>query len=192
MYAKPIFHRTVDSFQAMLRPFQSAFLFLSLCGLLTTHAADLRDFVGHWRGDAIESSDGLEVVKEQVLFKFSSVDDGFKLEWNTPGGDVEQAVFVESETQPGVFSVRASSGGLLGFLSSSGEVNPLEGDPLTWAHLEADSLIVYKLVIDDQGAFTIDRYENAMQGETIQLRFTRRSQGDSEKAFVAKLKRAGE
>lgn len=191
MNKNPIFRRRANNFLFMARSFQLVFLMLSLCGLPTAaHATGLGDFAGHWRGESIDSSDGLKVSKEDLSLKFSPIDGGFELEWKAPGGDVEKAGFVESEDKPGIFSARASSGGLLGFFSSSEEVNPLDGDPLVWARLAGDVLIVYKLVIDEQGAFTLDRYENTLQSDTLRLRFSRRSHGKPEQSLDAHLKLA--
>ena len=38
-------------------------------------------------------------------------------------------------------------------------VNPLEGGALFWARTAGDGVYLYSLVIDDQGAFQIDRYD---------------------------------
>jgi hypothetical protein len=169
-----------------------SFLLFSVCGLVTAAlGAEVDRFAGEWRGANIESNDGFEVAAKDLLLKLVPGDGGFELEWKAPGGAVEHAGFVASENQPGVFSAKASSGGLLGFFSSSEEVDPLEGDPLTWARLDGDAFILYKLVIDERGAFTLDRYENTLQGETIRLRFTRRSHAESEQALVARLGRGG-
>lgn len=186
---KPAFHQVMETTRLMLRRFQiSFFLLASFCLLTAAYGSDVGRFAGQWRGAVIETSDGVDIAAEDMLLNLAPTDDGFELEWNAPGGGTERVRFVKTKDQPGVFSTRASKGGLLGFLSS-GELNPLAGDPLTWARLDGDTLVVYKLVIDDLGGFTLDRYERMLQDGMLWLHFTRRAHGEPQRSLVARLER---
>lgn len=163
-------------------------LLLVLFGLAGAHASDVERFAGHWRGVAIDSSDGFEVAAQELSVTFGTMEGGFELKWNTPGGDAESARFLESKDQPGMFSAEFSKGGFLGFFSSD-ELDPLAGDPLTWARTDGDTYIVYKLVINDEGGFTLDRYARTLQNDVLRLDFTRRAHGEPVRSLAARLER---
>jgi len=177
----------------MLRRARISLILLSLYGVvLAAHAADTTRFAGHWRGAAVDSSDGFDVEAKDLSMRFEPADEGFELEWKTPGGPEEQVEFVETTKQPGVFSAKVSKGGFLGLFSSP-ELNPLDGDPLVWARFAGeDTFIVYKLVIDNRGAFELDRYERTLEGDTLRLHYTRRAHGEPVRSLVARLQRSGD
>lgn len=175
------------------RVLQLAILLFSFCGLsAVAPGADAPDLAGRWQGTSIESSHGIEAVAQDLFLNFKPVDKGFDLEWKVPGGGVESARFAPTEGHPGVFSAEAPSRGLFGLMSMfSGELNPLEGDPLVWARSGANTLVFYKLVIDEKGAFTLDRYETVLQDGALRLEFNRRSHDGPERSLTAKLEREG-
>lgn len=174
----------------MLRLLQLTFLLLAFVGA-AAHGADTGGFAGQWRGVAVERSDGLDIAAQDLSLSLKPADGGFELRWSAPGGVMERAHFVETSDQPGVFAARVSKGGLLGFMSS-GVVNPLAGDPLTWARLDGETLVFYKLVVNNQGGFTLDRYETTLQDDMLRLRVTRRAHGETERSLVARLDRVEE
>lgn len=168
-----------------------AFFLLSSCGVMAAaYAADIPPLAGEWRGTAVESTGGIDTPANELFLKFEPADKGFDLEWKVPGGAAESARFIQTEGHPGVFSTQKASRGLFGVMSwFSGELNPLDGDPLIWARSGADTLVFYKLVIDEQGAFTLDRYETVLEGGALRLHFTRRSHDKPEQSLAVKLER---
>lgn len=176
----------------MLRLLGLPFLLLAFAGPpAVAHGADTVSFEGQWRGTAVENSDGIDLDAPDLSLRLEPIDNGFELEWTGPGGGRESARFVETGEQPGVFAAQASKGGWLGFMSS-GAVDPLAGDPLTWARLDGDTLVVYKLVLDDRGAFTLDRHEASLQDGMLRLYLSRRAHGEPVRSLAARLDRAEE
>ncbi|MEA3291666.1 MAG: hypothetical protein U9Q71_05105 [Pseudomonadota bacterium] len=174
----------------MLRQPLFVLLLIFACGSSPVMGAtDLDRFAGQWRGVAVDRNDGFEITADSLVLQLKQGTEGFDLEWKIPDSG-DQARFIETD-QPGVFSTSASKLGFLGLFSSSKEIDPLAGDPLIWARFEAGSLTVYKLTIDDLGAFSLDRSHLTVAGESLQLRFTRRAHGEPERSFVALLERVG-
>lgn len=170
--------------------FLLALLLIFTCASLPVMGeTNLDPFAGQWRGVVVEHKDGFELAADSMVLQLKQDAKGFDLKWGTPDGG-DQARFIETD-QPGVFSTSASKRGFMGLFSSSEEINPLAGDPLIWARFEADSLTVYKLAIDDLGAFSLDRFHMVPAENSLQLRFTRRAHGEAERSFVARLERVG-
>lgn len=96
--------------------------------------------------------------------------DGFALRWTVPGRGEAEAAFITSG-RPGVF---VAGGRERWSMFGDKPVNPLVDGPLHWARAAADTVYVYSLVVDQNGAFVLDRYACHPEGEKLKVTLLRR------------------
>ncbi len=107
---------------------------------------------------------------------------GFTVAWTPIGGRATSVRFTPAG-RPNVFTGRAKDGWSLmaSMFGDDGPANPLKGDALYWARTAPDGVYLYRMEIDDHGAFTIDRYALRPAGDGLDLAVDRRTaEGGSE------------
>ena len=84
--------------------------------------------------------------------------------------------------RPGVYAGKAKAGWSMmdSMFGDEAAVNPLEGGALFWARTAGDSVYLYSLVIDDQGAFQIDRYDCRLDQGSLVVSVARRTGAGAE------------
>lgn len=143
---------------------------------------------GRWVGAEIVRNEGFGLTAGRIFFRLAPVDGGFSLAWNVPGA-VEERVLFEATERSGVYAASRPGRKLLGLFNADEGIDPLAGDPLVWARLAGDALVVYRMTIDDHGAFMIDRCRVERKAGSLLLRCTRRIHGEGERALEARLER---
>lgn len=173
-----------------------------LAAPLTAHAnAEIDSFLGQWRGVEVrvEGTPAPELTPGDLDLAITPEDGGFRVRALTldrgPDGSVvprrRDAVFAPTET-PGVFAIRPGSRSLLSRLFADPAVgNPLEGDTLLWARVEADALHVYSLAIDDKGGYALEQSTWRLTDAGMESRDELRSQNDRVVVVEGRLERAG-
>ena len=154
-------------------------------------ASSITPFAGSWTGQAIDTADG-SVQAEAISIEISEQRDGFELYWRDLAKDEQghvkaralQARFVKTNRE-GVFEVAPKEGSFLDRMFASPEKgNPLDGETLLWARLDAENLAVYSLTIDRDGGFKLDHYTWTRTDEGLDLKFREQSEGLGEALMI--------
>jgi hypothetical protein len=104
---------------------------------------------------------------------WSPSEGGFGLRWTVPGDGEAEADFIPS-ARPNLFVPGERSWSMFG---KKAPIDPLAGDMLYWARSTTDTIYVYTLVIDEKGAFVLDRYACRPAGDRLEVAVSRRLPG---------------
>ena len=150
-------------------------------------AADLsiRAFFGTFSGGAVSE------IADSVYFATTARDTDVVIRPAGEGFMVTWTSVIRQGGVPGKPNVRRKSttkrfvpAKQPGLWRASDSADPIDGGEFGWARIKGTSLIVYLMVIDDKGAYQIQRYERALSGLGMALTFTRHR--DGEKVRTAK------
>lgn len=161
-----------------------AFLLASSTFSPALAAGDITRFFGSYVGSGIAERTGKDAVEKRDLdvtiqpYK----DSGFTLKWITVmrGADGERASqgvkrreieenFIPFKDKEGVY-IDAPSGGLF---SKAELPNPLKGEPMRWAAIDDDTLTVYSMAIDENGAAELQVYHRTLSAKGMTVNFLR-------------------
>ena len=165
------------------------------CWLVVGFAAEARAqdtlpvdaFVGQWQGMGVASGESGHYIDESVRDLDVTIrgdNDRFTVDWTTvlrkgPVGarEVERketSVTFEPSPRPSVF--RATAGGDI-----------YGSDGLTWARIDRQTLVIYRLVLNDDGAMELSRYSRTLLGGGMELEFTRLRDGEPVRSVEGQL-----
>jgi hypothetical protein len=164
--------------------------------------ASIGDFTGEWRGMelTIKGPEAPELPAAFLNMQIRPAASGFRIRWNALGrvdGKLEpreiDSSFVPTD-RPGVFAFDAYQGtSLFGRLFASPATgNPLEGQILVWARIEAATLVVYGLSIQPSGGYDIHRHAWTLTGDgTSSAQYVRRTEDAQVMTVEGRLERVG-
>lgn len=157
--------------------------------LVPADSQTIEPFLGNWQGQAVTSADS-ELLPEDLRVTVAKTASDIQLSWNDltlPDRQRIEARFVHTDRQ-GVFEYAPEAGSFLDrMFAAPSSGNPLQGETLLWARMEADALAVYSLTIDDQGGFDLDHYSWSRTEEGLRLRFRQRTQNLGDELVVEGL-----
>lgn len=167
-----------------------AFCWLVLGVVSSTEAQEtvpIDAFVGQWQGMGVASGESGYFLDETVRdldVKISGDNSGFTVDWTTivrkgPVGErkverKETSVTFKPSPRPNVFQSTAG-GDIYG------------SDGLTWARLDRQTLVIYRLVLNDEGAMELSRYSRTLLGGGMELEFTRLRDGEPVRSVEGQL-----
>ena len=162
--------------------------------LLRAEQAPIRDFVGRWQGSEI-SKPADDVASNDIRIVVRPRDQGFELAWtdlNTDDRNARPDRTIEARfvptARPGVFEFAPKPGSFLDRMFASPSTgNPLNGETLLWARVQANTLAVYSLSIDSDGRFDLDHYLWTATEDGLTLRYSRRNQDLDDEVTVEGL-----
>ncbi|NQW09520.1 MAG: hypothetical protein HQ481_06525 [Alphaproteobacteria bacterium] len=140
-------------------------------------------FVGTFSGSGIaEGSDPIyapETARDMdVVIRVAG--DGFEVTWTTVVRDPNGKATRKTET--------------LGFdragpnrFTAPSRRDAMTAGGLAWAGIEAQTLNVYILTIDDNGGYQLQRYARTLSGRGMELTFTRTASGDARRSVKGLL-----
>jgi len=144
-------------------------------------------FVGQWQGMGVASGESGYFLDETVRDLDVTIrgdNSGFTVDWTTvvrkgPVGDrkverKETSVTFQPSPQPNVFQS-----------TDSGDL--FAGESLTWARLDRQTLVVYHLVLNEEGAMELSRYSRTLLGGGMELEFTRLRDGEPVRSVEGQL-----
>ena len=164
--------------------------------------AQIGDFFGQWRGVELEIDDTQQAPKlspADLDMAITGEDGRFRIRalglQRAPDGTLVtrpmEATFAPTET-PGVFAFDPGTGSLLSSLFADPAVgNPLEGDTLLWARLQAGILHVYSLAIDAGGGYILEHASGQLTDGGMLTRYELRSENDRVLTVEGRLEREG-
>jgi hypothetical protein len=166
----------------------------------TAAAADnrpIQDFYGEYVGKSIAGTvsaagDDAEITPRLLNVSIQPNGDGFTLVWLTittgPNGNTKaksHLVDFRPTARPGLFASamrRDVNGNLV-------PLDPMSGDPYTWARIAGDTLTVHALLVTDDGGYEVQVYDRTLTNDGMDLTFQRFRDGVLMKEIVGKLAR---
>ena len=174
----------------MKRAVSMAAVFFALTAPNPIRAADLpvSAFFGTYSGGGVaENEDSIyfAVTARDMDVVIRPAGAGFKVTWTSVirrGGDPARPRVKRKSTtrafaptnRPGIFRAAASA-------------DPISGKEMCWARIDGQSMIVYQMVIGDNGAYQLQRYERTLSGLGMQLTFTRLKDGERVRTVKGRL-----
>lgn len=162
----------------------------ALAGPAAAETLSIKAFAGTWGGSAVANNrDSLYfgVTIRDLDVTITPQDKDFRIAWTTvlrSGGTPEkpnvrrksiEMTFVATD-KPRVWRLK-------------GATDPLAGGTFGWARLEGRTLTVYLMAIDEQGKYTISRYERRLSDTGMELEFTAVRDGEPARTVRGKLVR---
>ena len=147
----------------------------------------IKAFYGSWKGagEAHSPDSYFAMTARDLDVRIAPKGAGFSVAWTTvthPGGEASTAKvkrksstidFLPSD-KPGVF--KAARPG-----------DPLAGEAYAWARIKGQTLSVYLLNIDAEGAYVIQSYDRTLTGIAMELTFARIRDDEPERTATGKL-----
>ena len=175
----------------MIRLMSAWVLLLMFLSDMAVGASSIQAFSGRWVGQIAEMPND-SLAADIITIEIHESSGGFDLSWNdltrnskgAPKAAPLEARFVATDRK-GVFEFAPENGSFLDRMFSSPEKgNPLEGEALLWARIDADILAVYSLTIDDKGGFSLDHYSWTRTDEGLDLHFQEQTEDLGEKFMI--------
>ena len=150
-------------------------------------------FIGEYRGRTISNSDtGLSERDLSVVIEARDKG-GFVVEWTTisrgsSSGRLKKSshkVEFITTKRPNIYSSAMKTN----VFGGRQAMDPLNGDPFVWARIDGQTLILYVLVITDEGGYEIQVYDRTLIAEGMSLRFSRVRDGKVLKQINGTLER---
>ena len=157
---------------------------------LTARAADvpIAAFYGTWQGAGVaENADSLYFAMTTRDFNVVVVPagEGFTVTWTTiihSGGDPnnpdirrrEATLTFEPAERTGVFEATNSG-------------NPVDGEVLSWARIDENTLSVYQMTLNESGGFELTSYDRTLTGLGMELHFRRLRDGEQVRTVTGRL-----
>ena len=143
----------------------------------------IKAFIGTFSGTGIaEGSDPVyapDTVRDMDV-TIRAVGDGFEVTWTTivrdPNGNAKRKM------ESLVFE-RAGSNRF----TAPSHRDAMAPDGLAWAGIEAQTLNVYVLTIDDNGGYQLQRYARPLSGRGMELMFSRTADGEARRTVKGLL-----
>ncbi len=148
----------------------------------------IEPFFGEYKGIALSDNNSSRVLKLSIK---PTKKKGFEIDWSTTTFDSNNektksytVSFVPSG-RDNIFS-SAMRRNLFGKLTP---MDPLKGDPFVWCKIEGNSLIVYSLLILDNGGYEMQEYVRTLNGDKLNLNFSRIRNGNPLKVIKGEYTR---
>jgi hypothetical protein len=108
--------------------------------------------------------------------KWSGDAGGFTVAWTPEGGTATTVQFTPAG-RPNVYGGSAKEGWSImdSMFGDDHPVNPLEGGTLYWARSAQDGVYLYRMKIEDNGSFAIDRYALRLADGALTVALDRRT-----------------
>jgi hypothetical protein len=158
---------------------------------LALAASPIDPFVGSWTGDAVETANH-EIPTDDLDIKITASGGGFELSWkdftnaDRDGARVKplHARFTGAGRN-GVFEYAPETGSFLDRMFASPDTgNPLDGETLLWARIDADALAVYSLTIDASGGYDLGHYTWTRTEDGLALLYRKRTEDLGEPIMI--------
>ncbi|MDH3597314.1 MAG: hypothetical protein OEU09_16975 [Rhodospirillales bacterium] len=144
-------------------------------------------FYGSWKGagEAHSPGDHFAMTARDLDVRIEPKGPGFSVAWTTvtyPGGEQSTAKIKRKSStldfvpsgKPGVFKAARTG-------------DPFAGEAYAWARIKGQTLTVYLLNIDEEGAYVIQSYDRTLTGFAMELTFARTRDDEPERTARGKL-----
>ncbi len=166
----------------------AAAVFLAISGAARAADLPISAFFGTFAGGAVaENEDSIyfRVTARDTDVVIHPAENGFSVAWTSvirSGGDPANPNIRRKST-----TRRFVASGKAGMFRAVSSGDPLAGKELSWARITGQSLIVYQMVVGDDGAYQIQRYVRTLTGTGMELEFTRLRDGERVRTVKGRL-----
>ncbi len=141
--------------------------------------AALARFYGEFEGEGLSESpkgERLELTRRAMSVQIGPAGNGFEVIWSAViwRGREASNPTANRKTSRVLFEVVEGADFYLG----RGSGNPAAGNPLWWARLDGDALIVQVLAIDGEGRLDHQTYRRELTADGMSLVYTREREGE--------------
>ncbi len=171
--------------------FPAVTAFLMICGTSSVVADHhpYQKFYGEYVGETTYEVDSTQ-YKRDLSVSIKSTKDGFNVAWKTithkPGSEPKEKSysidFVATDREH-VYS-SAMKADLFGGREA---LDPMKGDPYVWAKVNDETLIVYALLVTDDGGYEMLVYTRTLTATGLDLEFTRLRDNEPVRLITASL-----
>jgi len=129
-------------------------------------------FYGEYAGQV--TTDG-KITRELKLSIQPAKKEGFEIHWSTTTftSDKEKTKSYSVSFVPSARDNIYSSAMRRNLFGKLTPMDPLKGDPFVWSKIQGDSLIVYSLLINDNGGYEMQDYVRTLTKTGLKLNFSR-------------------
>ena len=145
-------------------------------------------FYGRWQGTGMAETPGsvyFSMTARDMDVQIAPKGEGFTVSWTTvlrQGGDPDNPDVKRKSTTIDFLPTAVPS-----VFKSTNAGDPLSGEPLTWARIKRQTLTVYLMLIDPEGAYVVQSYDRTLTGFGMELEFRRIRDDEPERRVKAKL-----
>lgn len=163
---------------------------LLMLGATGARANDLpvTAFYGEFQGGAVAEN------LDSIYFGITARDTDVKIEPAENGFSVSWTSVIRQGGDPSNPNVRRKSSNLTFLPSGRGRIwratrseDPLAKGELAWARISGNSLIVYVMVVRDDGHYEIQKYDRKITASGMELVFTRIRDGEQVRTVKGRL-----
>lgn len=159
----------------------------SMDAVLAAENLAIGAFYGTWKGTGEAHSPGsyFAMTARDLDVKIAPKGDGFAVAWTTvtyPGGEASSAKIRRKSS-----AIDFLPSGKPGIFKAARAGDPFAGEAYAWARIKGQTLTVYVLNIDDDGAYVIQSYDRTLTGFAMELTFTRIRDDEPERTAKGKL-----
>lgn len=156
----------------------------------------IKPFIGTYEGEALSDTRGGQISKRDINVEIKPFKrSGFTVDWMTirhkSDGELSRkkySISFEPTKRPGIYSSAMRTN----MFGDEVPHDPLKGDPLVWAKIEGESLIVYVMIITEEGGYEMQTYRRTLTDVGMQLEFSRVGDGKPLRIVTGELKRTSE
>ncbi|MDX1432010.1 MAG: hypothetical protein R3286_06130 [Gammaproteobacteria bacterium] len=148
-------------------------------------------FFGEYQGEAVSDTGG-EVRKRDLHVNIERRGEGFAVKWvsvsRRANGEIrrkEQEIEFLPAGREDIFR-SAMRKDLFG---NRIPLDPINGDPYVWARLEGEALVVYMLLVLEDGGYELHTYRRTLIPEGLHLEFSRIRDGEIFRTVTGTLRR---
>lgn len=154
-------------------------------------AQPYQKFIGEYEGTGIIDPDG-SLETRDIRVKIDETDKGFKVTWvsvSRGGGGRSKRKSYTVEFQPSKRNGIYSAAMRTDMFGNRVPLDPLAGDPYVWARIDGNALIVYAMLINDEGGYEMQVYKRTLTPTGLDLSYSRVRDGEKLRTVTAELKR---
>lgn len=148
-------------------------------------------FFGEYEGTGfVDPAGSLETRDLKV--NIVETDKGFKVTWvsisrSSSGKTKRKSYTVEFQPskREGIYSAAMRTD----LFGNRVPLDPMSGDPYVWARIDENMLIVYAMLINDDGGYEMQVYERTLTPNGLDLSYSRIRDGKKLRTITANLKR---
>jgi len=169
---------------------------------MSASAQTIDEIAGTWVGDSLRRVNGdgaqagasglnagdVKIIIKQKGKRFSVAWTAFVLDKDGTLSLVPVGAVFEPTERTGIYSADDIDGDRF---DESESGNPLEGEPMVWAHVVGTSLTLQSFVLDERGRFVLDRLQLDVIEGSMSLEFLRMDAEEERFGLRGQLKKKG-